>query len=231
MTTSDRGTRVSVPPPADQPPRLSPLIAVPARVVALLVVVPLRLIWEAVVAVGGFVYRYLLAPVGRFLYRYLLRPIGWLLHRVVWLPLTWLFRYLIWVPLVWLLRYLVWIPLTWVVRYLIWVPLDWLARLLAPAGPVLARWLDALWRVLADAVGYAWRAAGWLLRGIYLVLFRPIGLVLAWTWRHTVVPVARGVRAVWRATVVPVARWVNRAVLGPVRAVTREILAALGLRG
>ncbi|MBO4208631.1 hypothetical protein [Micromonospora echinofusca] len=231
MTASNRGTRRAGPPPADQSSGLSPLIAVPARAVALLVVVPVRLAWAAVMAVGGAVDRYLLRPVGRFLHRYLLRPVGWFLHRVVWLPLAWLFRHLLWVPAVWLLRYLVWIPLTWVVRYLIWVPLDRLARLLAPLGPVLARWFDACWRVLADAVGYAWRAAGWLLRGIHRILFRPVGIVLAGVWRYTVVPVARGVRAVWRATVVPVARWVDRAVLGPVRAATREVLAALGLRG
>ncbi|WP_433537762.1 hypothetical protein ACQPZK_08590 [Micromonospora sp. CA-249363] len=91
----------------------------------------------------------------------------------------------------------------------------------------------------------AWRTAGWLLRWVYRLLLRPIGLGLRWLWRHTVrpvlsairwvwsvtvVPTARGLRAVWRATVTPAARWTRRAVLDPARVASREVLSALGLR-
>ncbi|WP_433119064.1 hypothetical protein [Micromonospora sp. CA-246542] len=46
----------------------------------------------------------------------------------------------------------------------------------------------------------------------------------------TVVPAARGLRAVWRATVPPAARWTRRAVLDPARVASHEVLSALGLR-
>ncbi|RLK22691.1 hypothetical protein DER29_0530 [Micromonospora sp. M71_S20] len=230
----------------------APLLVAVARGIALVVVVPLRLVWELVVAVGRWLHRWLLAPVGRFLDRWLLRPLGWLLRILVWVPLVWLgrglgwlFRTLIWVPAVWLARGLawlartvVWVPLTWLAYHLIWVPLRWLARLLAPLGRLLVaglvavgRWLAAAGRVLLDALAWAWWAAGRLLWWCYALTLRPFVLGAGWLWRHAVRPVGRAVAAAWRATVSPTVRWVRRAVVDPVRQATREALTALGLRG
>ncbi|MER7893429.1 hypothetical protein ABTX15_26785 [Micromonospora sp. NPDC094482] len=242
-------------PPARPETAPPPLIAAVARGIALVVVVPVRLLWEFVAAAGGLLHRWLLAPVGRFLARWLLRPLGWLLHHLLWLPLTWLgrglawlIRVLIWVPLRalvralgWLGRTLLWRPLVWLAYHLLWLPAAWLARLLAPVGrlvaaglAVLGRWL---WRgvvavaaVLFDALGWAWRVAGRLLWWCYLVTLRPVLLAGGWLWRHAIAPVGRAVAVAWRATVTPAARWLRDAVVRPTRQASREVLIALGLR-
>jgi hypothetical protein len=65
----------------------------PARALAVVVVVPLRLGWHAITAV--------------------LRGMGWLIDRAVVRPVAWAWRHLVVVPLAWLWRYLVAVPLTW----------------------------------------------------------------------------------------------------------------------
>jgi hypothetical protein len=80
----------------------------------LVVVVPLRLLWE------------LLALIGRLLDACVLRPIRWVLHNAVVRPLRWLLINLV-------LR-----PAAWLLRLLIVQPLRWLARtVLAPIGRLL----------------------------------------------------------------------------------------------
>ncbi|MGS2620098.1 hypothetical protein ACVCAH_37375 [Micromonospora sp. LZ34] len=49
-------------------------------------------------------------------------------------------------------------------------------------------------------------------------------------WRHAVAPLGHAVAAAWRATVTPAARWLRHTLLDPIRATTREVLLALGLR-
>ncbi|MEK8170798.1 hypothetical protein NKH77_18225 [Streptomyces sp. M19] len=85
------------------------------QIVALIVVVPLRLLWEAFAAVCKALYRWLLAPLGR--------------------ALAWLFTVLVVVPV----RAL-WTALAWLGRHLIAIPAAWLYRvLLTPLGRGLAR--------------------------------------------------------------------------------------------
>ncbi|MFG1883968.1 hypothetical protein [Micromonospora sp. NPDC049102] len=194
-----------------------PLVAALARGVALVLVLPVRLLWELFAAAGRLVHRHrhLLSPAGRFLRDWLVAPLVWALHRLLWRPLLWCAHHLLWRPPRWMARNLVW----WlVVRFV---------------------------RLVVAALVGAWRAAGWLLRWVYRLLLPPVGPGLRWLWRHTVrpllsgirwvlsvtvVPVARGLRSVWRATVTPAARWTRRAVLDPARVVSREVLGALGLR-
>ncbi|MET8264869.1 hypothetical protein ACPXB5_03945 [Micromonospora arida] len=248
------GARPAADPPvsgrAQQAAVAPPLVAAVARGVALVVVLPVRLLWELIVAAGRLLHRYLLRPVGRFLSRWLLAPLAWLLHRLVWLPLVWCARHLLWLPLVWVTRHLLWLPLVWVVRTVIWPALVWLTRHgLRPALVVLGRvlvwlarylvllplrWLGTVLtpvgRLVVAAVVGAWRTAGRVLRLLHRLLLRPLLSGVRWVWSVTVVPVARGLRAVWRATVAPAARWARRSVLDPVRLAVREVLNALGLR-
>ncbi|WP_406076870.1 hypothetical protein [Micromonospora sp. NBC_00858] len=217
--------------PAADPPAAAelPLVAAVARGVALVVVLPVRLLWELIAATGRLLYRYLLGPTGRFLRRWLLAPLAWALHRLLWVPLVWVARTFVWLPLVWLGHVMAWVArvvlrpplvlfgraLVWLVEHLVVRPLRWLGTVLAPAG-----------RLVVAAVVGAWRVAGWLLR----LLYRPLLRGLRWAWSAIVVPVARGVGAAWRATVSPVARWIRRSVLDPARLASREVLTALGLR-
>src|SRR4051794_27469369 len=62
-------------------------LRIPVRIVVFVLVVPVRMLWDALVAVGRFVGRYVLTPVGRAL--------AWLLHVLVAVPLGWLYRYLL----------------------------------------------------------------------------------------------------------------------------------------
>ncbi|WP_229401340.1 hypothetical protein [Micromonospora okii] len=217
-----------------QPP---PLITVLARGVALVVVLPVRLLWELLVGTARWIGRWLLSPIGRALRAWVLRPLAWLAYRLLWVPLAWLAGHLLWRPLVWVFRTLV-RP---VARVLV-DALDWLIRhLLVPLvelvkrafGPALAALGRGLWRLLllvAGALRYAWRLAGRVLGFLYRQLVRPVGLAVRWVWRHTAVPVGRALRAAWRATVAPALRWLNGSILTPIRQATRELLTALGLR-
>jgi hypothetical protein len=204
----------------------------------LVIVVPIRLLWE------------LLSALGRVVRAYVLRPIGWLLHNVLVRPLAWVLGELVLRPLRWVLRVLVLRPLRWVVLAIV-APVGrvLLRHVLRPVGrgvvvvlailliPVVyaAEWLGrgiaALWRValwpLLAAFGRL-LARTWWLAGLILfhLLVRPARLL----WRVLFRPVLRAVRWAWRATVVPAARWLRGNVWEPARAAGRSVSRALGLR-
>lgn len=207
-------------------------IRMPIRVLALIVVLPLRLAWDALCAVGRglrvalrALWRYVLAPpliaLGRLavaLWRRVLAPLG---------------RLLIVIPLVWLCRSVL-VPVidgfvaavVFLARYGLVGPAAALWRyVLAPIGRGLA-WLlplvvflplAFLWQRIVVPVGKA--------TGIVLVLL--VRFALVWPavalWRHVVLPLGRGLRwlllvlvvtplvFVWRRIVVPVAREVGTA--------------------
>ncbi|MET8231275.1 hypothetical protein ABZS77_11455 [Micromonospora sp. NPDC005298] len=229
-----------------------PLVAAVARGVALVVVLPVRLLWELIEAAGRLVHRHLLTPVGRFLRRWLLAPLVWCVRHLLWLPLVWAARTLVWIPLVWsgrglawVARTLIWLPLVWVARsvlrpplvglgrVLVWLtghlvvrPLTWLGEVLAPAGRLL-------WRGVGVLVGAAGAALVWLLRGIWWIVagcgrlvvaaWRTAGRVLGFLHRLLLRPLLLGVRWVWSVTVVPVARGVRAAWRATVSPVARWI--------
>ena len=222
----------------------------PLRAIALIVVVPVRFVWELIGSAARLAGA-ALSWAGVYL---VWLPLRWLALHLVWAPLRWLWRNLIVLPgrwmwqhvlrpplrlagraLRWLLAHLVLLPIAFVVVTLIYQPLRWLARALRPAasavlhalrwtagtlGTLVHRWVlrPAGWvlRVLADALDWAWRHSA-----------VPLGRGLAWLWRHTVVPVARGVAVVWAHTVTPVWRFVRDDVWRPVATATRETLLAL----
>jgi len=213
------------PVPQAPPPEgcLTVAIRIPVRIVVLVLVVPVRIVWDAFVVVGRFLRDSVLRPLWRAL--------------VVW-PCVALWRYVV-VPLAkavgWLGKVLLVIPLVWLYRYVL-TPVGqgiaWLVRVIG-AGLV---WLYA--RVLTP-VGHG---IVWLLKGVGAVLawiFTPIGRAIVWcarglAWLAGTVVTGIGVALYWIARillVLPVValwRWVL-APMGRVLAVVgREVWDALG---
>jgi hypothetical protein len=212
----------------------------PIRVLAVVFVLPFRLLWE------------LFRLIGRFLARYVGRPLAWLWHYAVAVPAAFLWRYLVVVPAAWLWQRALRPALEWLARWLIVVPAQWLWRhrrqLLRPFALVLhyllvvsIAWLWAvtapLWRGLGRGLWWVltglgrgiaavltagWRGAGWLLCQLYRWVLRPAGLAIAWCWRRTVVPV-------WRA-LTAAGRRVHASILRPGADAARAVLVSVGVR-
>ncbi|MFE4969098.1 hypothetical protein [Streptomyces sp. NPDC056660] len=216
-------------------------IRIPVRIFVFLVVLPVRLLWDALTAVAGFLWRYLVVPVARFLWRYVLAPVGravaWLLHVLVVVPLGWLYRYLL-TPLghalVWLYarvltpigHAVLWL-LTPVARAVAWVfeqlatALYWIARVLLVLPAVaLWRWiltpvghvLGIVLREIREALGHAWRAAGHVARAVGRIL----GTLFRWIFLEPV-------RWLYRTVLTPVGHVVRDLVLRPAAQVARAV--------
>ncbi|GAA4238225.1 hypothetical protein GCM10022254_53270 [Actinomadura meridiana] len=220
--------------PPPPPPSAGPAwIVVPARVVALIVLLPLRLVYDLFVLVGRGIravwnaFVGVLAWIGRLIggvlcwiglavYRWLLAPFGRLLAAIA-RGLGALLNFLLIRPLRWLAMVLIVIPLRWVYRVLL-APIGrglvWLLVVTGRAIAVLFRVLVIipavfLWRyVLRPPL----RFLAWLARGAFAVLAAVAGAV-AWSWRLV------GRCLAWLAYVL---------VVVPVRAVWRYVLAPIG---
>ncbi|MFG3287500.1 hypothetical protein ACGF3G_01605 [Streptomyces sp. NPDC048179] len=236
--------------------RLVVAIRIPVRISVFLVVLPVRLLWDACTAAARFLGRYVLVPVARFLWRHVLAPtgraIGWILHRLLVLPLIWLYRHLL-TPLGHALLWLHARVLTPIGRALLWLltpvatavarvfdrlatALAWTARvLLVLPARALWRWiLTPVGRVLGivlretgDALGHAWRAAGYVARAagrVLATLFRWIFQEPArWVYRTVLTPVGHVVRDLVLRPAAQAARAVGHAV-GQARADLRRAL-------
>ncbi|MFF5155769.1 hypothetical protein ACFY3N_05795 [Streptomyces sp. NPDC000348] len=196
-------------------------IRVPLRIVVLVLVVPVRMVWDALAAAGRFLNGTLLRPLGRALL--------WVGRAVFVWPFVGLWRYVL-VPfgkgLAWLGRVLVVLPAVAFHRHVL-TPLGhaavWLyAHVLTPVGHVLAAigagvWAGAVWLgrylvVVPSAWLYRWvltpagRAVAWCVKGLlWLVttVVTGIGTGLYWITRILLVLPAL---AVWRRVLVPVGR-------------------------
>ena len=201
--------------PEQQPARQAPegclvvAIRLPVRIVVLVLVLPLRMAWDALAVAARFLNDTVLRPVGRALlwtaralfvwpfvalWRHVLVPAGRALarlgHVLVAVPLAWLHRHVL-TPLGH--------ALAWLARYLVVVPALWLyASLLTPVGHAIA-----------------WCLKG-LLRGAGLIL-TGVGIGLYWVLRVLLVLPAL---ALWR--------WVLAPVGGFLAVVGREVGQALG---
>ncbi|MFI9392075.1 hypothetical protein ACIG53_14465 [Streptomyces bauhiniae] len=206
-------------PPAPQPPEGCLVVALrlPVRIVVLVLVVPVRLAWDALVAAGRFLHATVLRPLGRALlrigralfvrpfvalWRWVLAPVGvalrWLGHVLVVAPLTWGYVHLL-TPLGHALRWAargvvtcllapVGRGLAWLVRHLLVVPARWLyVQVLSPAGRAL------LWLANALVTG-----AGAVLYWTARILFVLPALAL---WRWVLAPVGRVLAVVAREVV------------------------------
>ncbi|MDX3530564.1 hypothetical protein P1P75_30175, partial [Streptomyces sp. ID05-39B] len=162
-------------PPVRQPSQQQPegclvvAIRLPVRIVALVLVLPVRMAWDALVVACRFLNDLLLRPLGR--------------------ALLWLGRVLVVLPLVGLWRYVV-VPvgkaLAWLGKVLVVAPLVWCHRcLLTPVGHALV-WLYA--RVLTPAVIGLGAALAWLARYLVVVPAR-------WLYDWVLAPLGRAGRA------------------------------------
>ncbi|MER7620132.1 hypothetical protein [Streptomyces sp. NPDC126503] len=234
------------PPPAPEG-CLTAVVRIPVRVVVLVLVVPVRMVWDVLAAGGRFVGRAVLRPLGRGLAvagAWLGRALfvwPWVaLWRYVLGPLL---RYGIAAPAVRLWRYVL-APL---LRYGVAVPAAWLYRaVLTPLGQGLAWFFSRLGRGLALGGGWLARALfvwPWVGLWRYVVvpvvrygMVLPLGLIwrygivvpLSWLWRSVVAPalrygIALPLGLIWRYAVVLPFGWLARRVLLPVG---REIGAA-----
>ncbi len=189
---------------------LTTLVRIPVRIVVLVLVLPVRMVWDLLVAGARVLDRVLLRPLGRGLgrvYAHVLAPVGralgWLAVAVLVWPWTGLWRYVL-VP---------------VARYGVVVPLKWLyAHVLTPAGHGL-RWA---WRELVVPAGRA--VAGAVAAVLTVLLVRPaVGL-----WRGVLRPLGRAAgRLVTYLLVLP-AGWVYHRVLTPAGHAVVRASAALG---
>ncbi|MFI7095265.1 hypothetical protein [Streptomyces lydicus] len=200
---------------------LTTVVRFPVRVVVLILVVPVRLLWDALAAAARAVDRTVLRPLGRglaLLWRTLvLRPVAWTWRTLVVLPLAWVWRTLVVAPLA-----------------LMW------RHVLTPLGRGLARVVRGigagLWW-LARRLGAALGRLGHRLvvvpaRWLYAWVLAPVGRAVGWVLTGAVTVLAALVR--WIVLVPAVALW--RYVLGPVlgalatvlTVVVREVAGALG---
>jgi hypothetical protein len=189
----------------------------PVRIVVFVLVVPVRMVWDALVAGGRLLHRAVLRPLGRGL--------AWAGQAVFVWPWVALWRYVL-VPvgagLAWVLRG-VGAGLGWLGRVLLVVPAVWLyRRVLAPAGRGLALVVYGI----GAGVGRVLRRVGagfaWALRGV--------GAGLAWVYARVLTPCGRAVVWLVRWLVVVPGRWLYRYVLIPVgRGVVQVVRGVLWL--
>jgi hypothetical protein len=217
---------------------------------ALIVVVPIRLLWELLGLIKAAVVGYVLRPLGWLVYQglvrpvawvsrllwgllglvgravvgYVLRPVGWLVYQGLVRPVAWFFR----VPLVGLLR---------------WVG----EAILAPLGRILYHYLlrplgrGLAWCVSTLFLFLAYAAEG-IVRGLAVLwrvgwpLSAALGRGIAYAWRLAGIVLfhflVRPVRWVWRTLVRPVLRGLSRAwhvtVLTPARWARVNVLKPSG---
>jgi hypothetical protein len=217
----------------------------PVRALAVVVVLPFRLLWEAAKLIGRFLDRYLIASVA-WLWRYLVAiPVTWL-ARQIWAGLTVLGR---WISAV--LRVLIGVPLRWLWQQALRPVLRalWkyvlrpvfvavvlaitfvIERVLAPVVRFVWRWVLApAGRAIVWFVRAGWQGVSWLGRQLYRFLLRPIGIAVAWLWRYTFGALFRGIGWLWSVTVTPAGRWIRDEILRPAAAAARSVLVAVGLR-
>ncbi|MFJ6807256.1 hypothetical protein ACIQRK_14670 [Streptomyces anulatus] len=193
---------------------LTTLIRIPVRIVVVVLVLPVRMVWDTLTAFWHAADRVLLRPLGRAL--------AWLLDTLVLTPLTWLYTWVLtplgkaasWLAVALLLR--PWIGL-WryvvvpVARYGIAVPAVWLyGAVLTPLGHGL-RWIGTA--LLAPAARGIGTGLTWLFTTLLV-------LPVAGLWRYVAVPAVR------YGLIVPVV-WLYGAVLTPLGLGTAWVLGRL----
>jgi hypothetical protein len=223
-------------------------VRLPVRLVALVVVLPLRMLWDLVAVAGRFVRTALLAP----LWRGFARAVSRLGRVLLVTPARWLYRWVL-APAGrgagWVLRGAWWVlagigrgvatAVVWLVRWLLVAPAVLLyGWVLTPVGHAL-RWLG---RRLADGARWLYRrvltplghAGRWLAHGLWAVL-RALGAAAAWLvrwllvaptvllYRWVLTPLGRGIAWLARGTATVVAWLLRWLVVVPLTAVGRVL--------
>ncbi|MFF0216224.1 hypothetical protein [Streptomyces vinaceus] len=207
------------------------VVRVPVKIVTLIVVLPVRVVWDLLVAFGRAARRHVLGPLSTYVLQPVLRGLGRVLAVLLKLVFVW--------PWAGLWRYLLQ-PLY--AHVLAPLGRGLYAHLLRPLGEALARvgrglaWAGAVvHRYVLTPAGQAlaWTGAAfyrYLLRPLGLAVYRyllaPLGQALVWAWHvagRIVRVVWRGVRLVgWVLVGLPAAQ-LYRYVLTPVGHVVRDV--------
>lgn len=218
------------------------VVRVPVKIVALIVVLPVRVVWDLLVALGRGVRRHVLGPLSVYVLQPVLRGVAWALTALLKLVFVW--------PWVGLWRFLVEPVYRHVLapggrllyehllrplgRALSWIGRGGMRYLLAPLAKGVAwvvwalgmslfvwPWVG-LWRYVLAPVG---RGLLWLGGVLYRHVLTPVGHACAWTgavlWRYLLRPVALGV---YRYVISPLGRalvWAWRVAGRVVRTVWR----------
>jgi hypothetical protein len=195
-------------------------VRLPVRIVALVVVLPLRMLWDLDVAAGRLLWAAVLGPA----WRGLDRTARWLGRVLVLTPARWAYRWVL-TPagqaVAFVARGLGWLLLktgrgiaftgVWLARWLVAAPAEALYRwVLAPLGRAAAfagRWL---WRLLRQGGRGAAAAMAWLGRVLVVI-------PAAWLYRWVLTPLGHGLT--W------LVRWL---VVAPALALYRWVLTPLG---
>lgn len=211
---------------------LTTAIRIPVRIVVLVLVVPVRMVWDLLAAGARALHRSVFRPLGRgigvlcsWVYETLLAPLG----RALGVALGWLFRALFVWPWVALWRYVL-VPL---VHYGLVVPVVWLYRyVLTPIGH------GTLWSLTWLGRGIALTAVGIRTALVWVVvtlLITPLG----WFFRAVLTPVGREIAAAfgvaWRIAgqisraVGRALKWLARILVGqPVSWFYRSVCTPVG---
>ncbi|MFI0786478.1 hypothetical protein ACH4Q6_12880 [Streptomyces lydicus] len=207
---------------------LTTAVRIPVRVVALILVVPVRLLWDALATAARAVDRTVLRPLGRglaLLWRTLVvRPLAWAARTLIAAPLALLWRHVL-TPLGrglgWLAHRLVVVPARWLY---VWVlapvgrAAGWVLARVAAVLAALVRWIVlvpavALWRyVLGPVLG--------ALATVLTVIAREVADALGHCWRIA--------GAVSRAVGRFLGAVLRRLVVEPLRRAYRHVLTPLG---
>jgi hypothetical protein len=211
----------------------------PARAVAVVIVLPLRLLWEAVAAVSRAVYAAVLRPLGLLINQVIVRPLTWLFTVLVVIPARWLVSVLVVIALRWLwqavltpvgrwLYAYVLVPIGRAVRWvvaglllIILIPIVYVLELVGQGLRALYRWarpaLVAIGRVIVDALSFAWGVATVVVRFLGRVLFHAVVRPVRWVWRTALRPVlvasGRAIAWTWRAGVAAPVSWARQNLL------------------
>ncbi len=188
------------------------------KIVALLVVLPVRVVWDLLAAFGRGLYRYVLGPLVVHVVAPVLRGLGWLVATLFKLLFVW--------PWAALWRYVLRPVGSWLYAYLL-TPAGRLlyAYLLRPLGLALARlgWLT--WRYLLVPVG---RALVWLALAVHRYLLLPLH-------RYVLTPLGRALARAWYVAGLITGglwwgcKWAGRVLVGwPAVQVYRYVLTPAG---
>ncbi|MGW0393967.1 hypothetical protein ACWDYJ_24365 [Streptomyces sp. NPDC003042] len=205
------------------------VVRIPVKIVAVLVVLPVRVVWDLLVAGARAAHRHVLGPLYAHVVGPVLRALGWVAVTLFKLVFVW--------PWVGLWRYV----LAPVGRGIGWLASGLYTYVLAPVGRALYRYLlDPL----ARGAMFVLRPLGWALAmtlfvwpwvGLWRYVLRPVGLGLAWlaavTWRYVLVPVGHGLAwvaaAVYRYLLRPVGQGVAWLAVGLYRYVLTPVGQAI----
>ncbi|WP_189036734.1 hypothetical protein [Streptomyces daqingensis] len=222
---------------------LAVVIRIPVRIVTLLLVLPVRMLWDALIVCGRALKRTLWVPFARAMSRLWDAVLAPVLYAVFVWPWTALWRYVL-APVgrgaAWLAALVgsgiaaaargIGAALSWLGRTLLVIPATWLYRqVLTPVGHGILAVLRGAGSGLAWLGRYGllvpgkalWAAAVWLV-GLLVV----VPAVFLYRWVLT--PLGHGVIAAVRAAVAALAWLWRYAVLAPCGFVYRWILAPVG---